>query len=311
MDNPPNGTHGGSSVRVGAVAVLVVLVVVAARERAGGVPQMPRVPGAVGAVVVDVLGVVCVGVLVAGLVLLAWAGWARRLPTVSVVRRRPPPPPAGRRRVLVAVLVGALAGLGVLLLTRPYAVPPPSDRPPREPGASPPTVTPTDAPAPGGVPAPASDAGQPGPVGYLIVFAMLASVLALAVLLLRRRRAIVDAPEAEPADAVAREAAGRGLAAVRDRAITDPRRAIVACFAAMEGALARLGGAVAPRAADTPDEVLRRGLTGDARIPEAPARALLELFREARFSAHPMHPADRDAAADALSAILTALDGPR
>jgi hypothetical protein len=143
-------------------------------------------------------------------------------------------------------------------------------------------------------------------MGYVIAVALLASALALAVMLLRRGRAPLDGAQPEPAVALA-AAVAAGRAAVRDAAIRDPRHAIVACFAAMEDALTRLGGEMAPRSADTPEEVITRGLTG-ARVPEEPARALLELFREARYSAHPMHPADRDAADRALAVILTALN---
>jgi uncharacterized protein DUF4129 len=295
--------------RVGAVAVLVALVVLAARARAEGAAP-PRVAGPVGAVVIDLLGALCVAVLVAGSVLLVWAGWARGMRVAPAVGRRRPPPMSPRRRVLVAALLGVLVALGVLLLTRPYPVPGPDrpatapDRrvvPPGQHGVAP------GAPVGGTDPAPAHQVSQ-GPVGYVIALALLASALALAVVLLRRGRVPVSVDGAAPELAVAMASAvAAGRVAVRDGAITDPRRAIVACFAAMEEALARLGGEVAPRAADTPEEVITRGLAG-ARVPEQPARALLELFREARFSAHPMRAADREAADQALAVILTALN---
>ena len=138
------------------------------------------------------------------------------------------------------------------------------------------------------------------------------ALIALAVVLLRRGEVVDVAAAAAGEGAEEGEGAtvGRavvaGRAAVRDRSITDPREAIVACFAAMEHALAGVSGDATPRAADTPREVLRRGVAG-ARLPEEPATELLGLFRVARFSKHPVRESDRDSADRALEAILRAL----
>jgi hypothetical protein len=153
-------------------------------------------------------------------------------------------------------------------------------------------------------------AGHGGGIGtYLTV---IGAVIALGVMLwvMLRRIAVdeeedLEEEETPPETVAAAVAAGR--TAVQDRTITDPREAIVACFAAMERALAGIGGEVAPRAADTPGEVLRRGLEG-ASLPADPARTLLRLFREARFSRHLLDEGDRSDADQALTEILNSLD---
>jgi hypothetical protein len=80
----------------------------------------------------------------------------------------------------------------------------------------------------------------------------------------------------------------------------DAREAVIACYAAMEEALGAAGSG--RRAADTPEDFLQR-VTGARLIPAEPARRLTELFREARFSRHPITEAQRDQARDALAAI--------
>jgi hypothetical protein len=59
---------------------------------------------------------------------------------------------------------------------------------------------------------------------------------------------------------------------------------------------------VEPRQSDTPDEFVRRVLES-AQVRPAPLRELAELYREARFSAHPMTETDRAAARTALRAV--------
>jgi hypothetical protein len=142
---------------------------------------------------------------------------------------------------------------------------------------------------------------------YLTAVGALVALVAL-FLVLSRRPPVVQLAESEELTAteVIAQAVAAARTVVQDRAITDPRQAIVACFAAMEEALAKMGGYVAPRAADTPAEVLQRGIARAA-LPEPPSGALLELFREARFSPHSMTAADREAADRALTAILTGL----
>jgi hypothetical protein len=89
--------------------------------------------------------------------------------------------------------------------------------------------------------------------------------------------------------------------------LDDARAAIIACYAAMERTLARAGTARAT--ADTPDELLARA-AGRGLIRTGAAARLTALFYEARFSSHPMPPARRDAACQALAEVAASLAGP-
>lgn len=80
----------------------------------------------------------------------------------------------------------------------------------------------------------------------------------------------------------------------------DAREAVIACYAAMEDALSADGNG--RHETDTPEDFLRR-VTGAHLIPAEPARRLTELFREARFSRHPIEEDKREQARDALAAI--------
>ncbi|RAJ54846.1 MULTISPECIES: DUF4129 domain-containing protein [unclassified Streptomyces] len=85
---------------------------------------------------------------------------------------------------------------------------------------------------------------------------------------------------------------------------TDARAAVIACYATMEESLAASG--VARRASDSPQDLLERATAGGL-----PARAavgeLTALFREARYSTHPMDDGHRDRAAAALTEIADGL----
>ncbi|MEU0290105.1 DUF4129 domain-containing protein [Streptomyces sp. NPDC006147] len=91
------------------------------------------------------------------------------------------------------------------------------------------------------------------------------------------------------------------------RALSDgdaPRAAVIACYAAMEESLADSG--VARRASDSPQDLLERAVAGG--LPTgAAAAALTALFREARYSTHPMDAGHRDRAAAALAEIADGL----
>jgi hypothetical protein len=87
----------------------------------------------------------------------------------------------------------------------------------------------------------------------------------------------------------------------------DARAAIIACYAAMEDSLGSAG--VTRELADSPSDLLRRAQAGN--LPGTGARdavVLTELFREARYSTHPMtaqHLASARAALDSVTAALT------
>ncbi len=118
-----------------------------------------------------------------------------------------------------------------------------------------------------------------------------------AVLLVRRRRL----------DPVAEQSAEEALAAAAVeslddlRAEGDVRRAIIACYARMERALAAVGASRRP--AEAPLEYLRRVLMSFA---PAPGRRLTELFERAAFSIEPMGVPERERAIAALEALRAA-----
>ena len=84
----------------------------------------------------------------------------------------------------------------------------------------------------------------------------------------------------------------------------EARNAIVACWSRLEHLVADVG--FEPDAADTPAEFTSRVLSNYPVDPEAIAD-LAALYREARFSTHPMGEAERAAALDALDAIHAGL----
>lgn len=112
------------------------------------------------------------------------------------------------------------------------------------------------------------------------------------------------APEVPEPLAVAAE---RGLAEVANPDL-PPREAIIACYAAMESALAGDPNA-APHASDTPSEVLARAV-GNRALSPANASTLVALFTEARFSTHVMTEAHRQTAEQALRSVLGELRSP-
>jgi Domain of unknown function (DUF4129) len=101
------------------------------------------------------------------------------------------------------------------------------------------------------------------------------------------------------------EAVESGQSALRR--LDDARTAIIACYVAMEQSLSRAGTARA--AADTPDELLARAAGRGLVTTDAAAR-LTALFYEARFSSHPLPPAQRDAAEQALGELAASLGDP-
>ncbi|MFC4031792.1 DUF4129 domain-containing protein [Streptomyces polygonati] len=88
----------------------------------------------------------------------------------------------------------------------------------------------------------------------------------------------------------------------------DARAAVIACYAAMERSLAASG--VARKASDSPHDLLAR-VTGSGLLTGTSASALTELFREARYSTHPMDAGHRDRAAAALTDIAARLEAHR
>jgi Domain of unknown function (DUF4129) len=84
----------------------------------------------------------------------------------------------------------------------------------------------------------------------------------------------------------------------------DPRNAVVACWVALEDGVARAGLERSP--AETSVDLARRVL-GTWQVEESAVTELSELYREARFSRHPVTEQQRTRATSALARINTDL----
>lgn len=143
--------------------------------------------------------------------------------------------------------------------------------------------------------------------GWLTVVITAVLVVAALLLLLRwvRRTGEPDDAPPRPRHPLA-AAVGAGQEAL-DRA-DDPRAAVIACYVAMEDALSRSGAT--PRDADTPAEVLDRAASAGL-VRSGAATTLTRLFREARYSLHPMGEEHRRSARSALRRLRGDLEsGP-
>lgn len=219
------------------------------------------------------------------------------------------------RRVLLIGLGALLVWLALVLLLshlQLLQLPdlPISDGPPNNaPGGTPPTAVPPPAPMP--VPPPQPEHSV---FGYLLATTVVMLLLGAAAVIVRRRRR-TDEPQlpidhvydplvaASTPESLTR-AAEFGLAEIGDRS-RGPRESIIACYAAMERALADAPGAE-PQDSDTPSEVLARAVEHHA-LHAGSATELVTLFAEARFSPHVMTERHREVAAEALRRVLAEL----
>lgn len=222
-------------------------------------------------------------------------------------RRRVPAPsrhePPGERfpvllRVLLVLVVLAAVAAGVLVVdavsgASPDPEPPPPQEPPEQ-----------DGPARGSL---ASWWTVVEVAAVLLVAAVVARLVSL-----RRDRAVPGDEEPGVPPDVGELAAAVAAAEVGLATSGDARAAIVAAYAAMAAritdGLARRGGP-AP-ASDTPTELLDRAVSAGL-VAEGPAAALTGLFREARFSRHPMGAEHRRAAEQALLHVRDGLAARR
>ena len=212
---------------------------------------------------------------------------------------------AGSATAVLLTVAAVATPIGLLYFGRPPDKPPQQQQIPDAPA----TTLPTGRP-PSGLPQPSGHTAKSYSdwIGKGLLYVLMAAVSALIVYLLfrllsrrwftRREIPLIDfdplAPEAEQLA----EAIAAGTEALEYQG--DAREAVIACYAAMEQAVSADGGG--RRATDTPEEFLRR-VTAAQLIPESPARRLTELFREARFSRHPIAEEQRDAAREALRTI--------
>jgi hypothetical protein len=305
-----------------AVAVVVLLILVAASLRGylpGGQPGPRHTSQDSPAAVIFLAVLLGVTLAIVAVAVITQSG-APRPPAVSAggVPRRVGGPGRPRWQVVLfgAGLLAAMVLLGWLLarLVAPHGIgQSPSGTAPSTPPPAPDTPEPpepSEAPDVGG----AGGAGA-GVLGYLGAAAAIFTLLLVAggVIGARRRRrstarpVVVGPPEAAtPAQAAESlvHAAEAGLAEVGDLR-REPREAIIACYAAMEGELANIPGA-APQDFDTPTEVLARAV--QRRVLRADnAAQLVSLFTEARFSSHLMNEEHRETAVAVLQLVLTEL----
>lgn len=150
---------------------------------------------------------------------------------------------------------------------------------------------------------------------FLIALMIAIGALVLAALIVLAVRLARKVPTAGPTAALAPTSASSAAdEALADALLAgrsalegdDARAAIIACYAAMEQSLSRAG--IARERADSPSDLLHRATRQE--LPGAGARdaaALTDLFREARFSTHPMTKQHLAAARGALDSVTAAL----
>lgn len=218
------------------------------------------------------------------------------------------------RAVLIVLAALALWVLTILVLAKlggghrfeiPTEVPGAGEAQPGSPGAP---ASPVSA-VPGGP--------TDGVSAYVLAVAvMLLVLIAAAVVAARTRRPDPRAPvstvipaveDASSAGESLVRAAELGLVQIVDPS-REPRAAIIACYAVMEHQLGAVPD-IAPRDFDTPTEVLARAVEHHA-LPAENASRLVELFTEARFSAHQMTERHRAEAVAALRLVLDELRNP-
>ncbi|MEU6238318.1 DUF4129 domain-containing protein [Kitasatospora sp. NPDC047058] len=223
-----------------------------------------------------------------------------------------PTPWAERLRAAAMVLLpGAAVAVPVLMLVfHGRAAPEPADPPHL---VKVPLPVSSESPPPPPEPTGPADGQLFGMIlaAAMAVLAVAAVVLFVVVLVLVVRRLRLRRMQAQPApllpaapprpEDVLAEAVATGLRALGG---SDARAAVIACYAAMEGSLAASG--VSRRVSENPTELLERAVTDD-RVDRFHAEALTALFREARYSTHPMDEAHVRRARTALDAIAAGL----
>jgi hypothetical protein len=298
------------------LAVLVVVVAVALR---GYVPDAEQPsperstenPAATGLVI----GLLAVSIAIVAAVVVSRlrkrsvpAAGTVELPVMSRERASRPT----WRMLLIAFALVVVWLVAVMVLTR-LAANLPTDPPNAPPPGATPSAVPTSDPAEALPPRGEEPAGNSTlmPYFYAATVAFLLILVAGTLVASRKRyRAVSATPLSEPSqDGEPRGAASEtlaraaevGLAEVGDLS-REPRRAIIACYAAMEGELSRVPGAM-PEDFDTASEVLDRAVAHHALGPDS-ATQLVDLFDEARFSPHVMTEAHRDTAVRVLQSVL-------
>ncbi|KDE97360.1 hypothetical protein Y900_000055 [Mycolicibacterium aromaticivorans JS19b1 = JCM 16368] len=308
--------------RVVALVALVLVLGLALRGHLPDAPRSPRTPPTAGTgslLALLTLVLACLLVIIVAIVA------KLRDPQRATQAARTHVPGGGggvgvRRswRFVLVIVAAVLAWSVVAALLAQVRLPQLSGGPP----PAPPIVTPTGAAPPGQAASRPPPLPEPAAADPLFWYLLAAFVALLLVTLIgaivlrareRRREPAPPPPDDRPRDAAPPGpgslalAAERGLAEVGDLS-REPREAIIACYAAMEHALADAPG-VAPQESDTPSEVLARAVEHRA-IPAGSATELVTLFAEARFSTHVMNEGHRETAERALRLVLGELRSP-
>jgi Domain of unknown function (DUF4129) len=280
------------------LAVLLAVAAVGSRALLGGAGAVPATAPPV-RVPVEAVAVPLVVAVLAGLGLLAVGlrpARRRRDPEQPDWVYEPPPVPWQEKALVllsVALLVGVV--LGTVWLLAPGGLPRPAEPPASAPGTTPPVTVPT----PGTPP----QAPWLWPAAGVVVLAGGAGLLAARTVGRRRHR------EAAAATGRAVDRVDGVLADSAEdlRAEPDPRRAVLAAYARMEGALAPRGAGRLRH--ETALEYLER-LLARRNLEQEPLRRLTGLFQLARFSDHQITQAMRADAVGALEAITASLRSP-
>ncbi|KPC87787.1 membrane protein [Streptomyces sp. NRRL WC-3753] len=243
-----------------------------------------------------------------------WTAVRRLRPRFGAERMDLPPVEERLREAAAPLLLSATAVVGVLaLVLHRFSTGDGTPGPP-PPLATEPVPEPTFATPPPQERPPGSGDHSSLPLRLvLVVLAAVVVVLVVVAVVRRLRRYRLSLPyrpgpvrSTAPQDDDARlllsavHSGRRALAGTDD----DARAAVIACYAAMEDALAASG--VRRQASDSPADLLTRA--ADAGFAPGPAGPrLTALFREARYSSHPMDGSHRAAAAAALEEIASLL----
>jgi hypothetical protein len=286
-------------------AVLVLLGVAAVGLRARASIHTVSSPGPLArhpALVAIAVAIVALVAAVAFLVLLGLS--VRRPPKDEEQRVLPAYGTRWSRLFALLTALAVIAAVGTLVLLGAGRLTPEAGNA-QSPAAVPASSTPA-----GGAGAERTGSGH-GSWAPLAALAGLAALAASSVAVARRREQKRADRPSEAATGAEPDVLGSVVTAGRHGltgSVGDPRSGIIECYWAME--LAMAGAGRAPGRTDTPADVLERIV---ALRPEASpaAERLTTLFREARYSVHPLRESDRAAALAALGELRHALDGPR
>jgi hypothetical protein len=276
-------------------AVVLIAVVALASRSTSGPPLEVAFDGSQLVVALRAAGYVAEFLGVAGLLAAAilYRGRVMRAPTAAKEGRRLPPMPWWAQLLALAAIVPVFLGQVAIVISYILEI----FRTLRSrAGSGPPGTANFQDLAPG-------LAGR-DTTSLVIAIVVVAGlfVLLLAVVIRWRIQDRRFATEGGNNDRTATEAAvDVSLDALRNE--PDPRRAVIAAYAAMERALSSAG--LGRRRSEAPMEYVRRVLTEQTRAPEE-VRTVTDLFQVAKFSHHAVDEDMRRAAIDALERIRAA-----